>query len=165
MSGMEQAPTRSAVLELKGERVVVGEAYDFLDEKRLLLAAELLRQLEAGVNKADRAQPAGAAGRHHPAVPAAQIAPHRVHLFGAAAAFHVLVGGWSVVAAGLAWLADRMRSGFGRHTAPVLVVPQLDAGEAAVIVSILCLVGLGARASFVVITVIPVVILLTIWCA
>ncbi|MEA3275302.1 MAG: efflux RND transporter permease subunit [Pseudomonadota bacterium] len=37
--------------------------------------------------------------------------------------------------------------------------------EAAVIVSILCLVGLGARAAFVVITVIPVVILLTIWWA
>jgi multidrug efflux pump subunit AcrB len=37
--------------------------------------------------------------------------------------------------------------------------------EAAVIVSILCLVGLGARAAFVVITIIPVVILLTIWWA
>ena len=37
--------------------------------------------------------------------------------------------------------------------------------EAAFIVSILCLVGLGARAAFVVITVIPVVILLTIWWA
>jgi len=37
--------------------------------------------------------------------------------------------------------------------------------EAAVIVSILCLVGLGTRAAFVVITVIPVVILLTIWWA
>jgi len=37
--------------------------------------------------------------------------------------------------------------------------------EAAVIVSILCLVGLGMRAAFVVITVIPVVILLTIWWA
>ena len=35
--------------------------------------------------------------------------------------------------------------------------------EAAVIVSILCLIGLGARAAFVVISVIPVVILLTIW--
>jgi V/A-type H+-transporting ATPase subunit D len=45
MNGMQQAPTRSAILELKSERVVVGEAYDFLDEKRLLLAAELLRQL------------------------------------------------------------------------------------------------------------------------
>ncbi len=41
----EQAPTRAAVLELKAEHVVVGEAYDFLDEKRLLLAAELLQQL------------------------------------------------------------------------------------------------------------------------
>ncbi|MDH3899648.1 MAG: V-type ATP synthase subunit D [Gammaproteobacteria bacterium] len=45
MNGIQQAPTRSAVLELKAERLVVGEAYDFLDEKRLLLAAELLRQL------------------------------------------------------------------------------------------------------------------------
>lgn len=41
----EQAPTRAAVLELKAERVIVEEAYDFLDEKRLLLAAELLAQL------------------------------------------------------------------------------------------------------------------------
>ncbi|MGA7979364.1 MAG: efflux RND transporter permease subunit, partial [Chromatiaceae bacterium] len=37
--------------------------------------------------------------------------------------------------------------------------------EAAIIVSILCLVGLGARAAFVVISVIPVVIVLTIWWA
>ena len=37
--------------------------------------------------------------------------------------------------------------------------------EAAIIVSVLCLVGLGARAAFVVITVIPVVIVLTIWWA
>jgi multidrug efflux pump subunit AcrB len=37
--------------------------------------------------------------------------------------------------------------------------------EATVIVAILCLVGLGYRAAFVVITVIPVVILLTIWWA
>lgn len=37
--------------------------------------------------------------------------------------------------------------------------------EATAIVSVLCLVGLGARAAFVVITVIPVVILLTIWWA
>jgi V/A-type H+-transporting ATPase subunit D len=43
--GPDQAPTRAAVLELRADRVVVEEAYDFLDEKRLLLAAELLRQL------------------------------------------------------------------------------------------------------------------------
>jgi V/A-type H+-transporting ATPase subunit D len=43
--GPEQAPTHAAVLELKAERTVVGEAYEFLDEKRLLLAAELLQQL------------------------------------------------------------------------------------------------------------------------
>jgi multidrug efflux pump subunit AcrB len=37
--------------------------------------------------------------------------------------------------------------------------------EAALIVSVLCLIGLGARAAFVVIAIIPVVILLTIWWA
>jgi V/A-type H+-transporting ATPase subunit D len=39
------APTRSAVLQLREEHDVILEAYDFLDEKRLLLAAEVLRQL------------------------------------------------------------------------------------------------------------------------
>jgi V/A-type H+-transporting ATPase subunit D len=43
--GPEQTTTLAAVLELKAEREVVGEAYTFLDEKRLLLAAELLQQL------------------------------------------------------------------------------------------------------------------------
>jgi len=46
MSGPVQAPTRAAVLALKAEQVVVEEAYVFLDEKRLLLASELLRQLD-----------------------------------------------------------------------------------------------------------------------
>ena len=45
MSTLRTVPTRSAVLELNAERLVVSEAYNFLDEKRLLLAAELLRQL------------------------------------------------------------------------------------------------------------------------
>lgn len=38
-------PTPSAALELKEERKLVQEGYDFLDEKRLLLASELLREL------------------------------------------------------------------------------------------------------------------------
>ncbi len=38
-------------------------------------------------------------------------------------------------------------------------------GEAAVAVAILCLIGLGARAAFVVITVIPIVVLITVWSA
>jgi len=45
MIGPGQAPTQAAVLELRNEQVVVKEAYVFLDEKRLLLASELLRQL------------------------------------------------------------------------------------------------------------------------
>lgn len=45
MIGPGQAPTQAAVLELKNEQEVVREAYVFLDEKRLLLASELFRQL------------------------------------------------------------------------------------------------------------------------
>ncbi|MDX1697945.1 MAG: V-type ATP synthase subunit D [Thiohalobacterales bacterium] len=54
MTGQEQAPTHAAVVELREERVVVREAYDFLDEKRLLLAAEILQQLERYEALADR---------------------------------------------------------------------------------------------------------------
>jgi len=46
MNGLDTTPTRTALLELKDERIVVNEAYEFLDEKRLLLAAEILHQLE-----------------------------------------------------------------------------------------------------------------------
>ena len=45
MLANEQAPTRSAILQMRDEQDIILEAYDFLDEKRLLLAAELLRQL------------------------------------------------------------------------------------------------------------------------
>jgi len=43
----ELTPTRSAYLELREERVSMEEGYRFLDEKRLVLAAEILRQLES----------------------------------------------------------------------------------------------------------------------
>lgn len=46
MTGPGQAPTRAAVIELRDERTVVNEAYNFLDEKRLLLAAEIIRQID-----------------------------------------------------------------------------------------------------------------------
>jgi V/A-type H+-transporting ATPase subunit D len=45
MLNENQPATRSALLALQQEHAVVKEAYDFLDEKRLLLAGELLRQL------------------------------------------------------------------------------------------------------------------------
>lgn len=40
------SPTRSAVIELKDERRAMHEGYVFLDEKCLLLAGEILRELE-----------------------------------------------------------------------------------------------------------------------
>jgi V/A-type H+/Na+-transporting ATPase subunit D len=43
---MDVTPTRSAVLELSDERRAMHEGYVFLDEKCLLLAAEMLRGLE-----------------------------------------------------------------------------------------------------------------------
>lgn len=42
----EITPTRTAALELKEERRAMREGYEFLDEKRLLLAAEMLRELK-----------------------------------------------------------------------------------------------------------------------
>lgn len=41
----EITPTRTAALELKEEQRAMREGYEFLDEKRLLLAAEMLREL------------------------------------------------------------------------------------------------------------------------
>ncbi len=43
---MEITPTRSALLEARDERHVMGEGFRFLDEKRMLLAAEMVRQVE-----------------------------------------------------------------------------------------------------------------------
>lgn len=43
----EVTPTRSAALELADERQLMRQGYEFLDEKRMLLAAEMLRQLRA----------------------------------------------------------------------------------------------------------------------
>lgn len=43
----EDTPTRSAALALADERGVMRQGYEFLDEKRMLLAAEILRQLRA----------------------------------------------------------------------------------------------------------------------
>lgn len=40
------SPTQSAARELKEERQLVREGYDFLDEKRLLLASALLQELD-----------------------------------------------------------------------------------------------------------------------
>jgi V/A-type H+/Na+-transporting ATPase subunit D len=41
------SPTRSAFLELKEERQVVREGFEFLDEKRVILAQEMLKRLQA----------------------------------------------------------------------------------------------------------------------
>lgn len=42
----EVAPTRSAAIELADERRLMRQGYQFLDEKRTLLAAEMLRQMK-----------------------------------------------------------------------------------------------------------------------
>lgn len=46
MAELSRAPTasRSALLELKDELNLVNDGYEFLDEKRILLAAEIIRQ-------------------------------------------------------------------------------------------------------------------------
>ena len=47
MTGTSLSPTRSAFLELKEERQLVREGFEFLDEKRVILAQEMLRRLRA----------------------------------------------------------------------------------------------------------------------
>ena len=63
----EITPTRSAVLELDEERRAMREGYRFLDEKRLLLASEMLAELKRYEFAArvfnDRLREAGAALR------------------------------------------------------------------------------------------------------
>ena len=53
--------TRSAFLELKDERNLINEGYDLLDQKRIMLAAEILRQLDRYRDMHDRYQ----AGHRH----------------------------------------------------------------------------------------------------
>jgi len=49
----EVAPTRSAALELADERKLMRQGYEFLDEKRTLLATEILRQLRIYEERSD----------------------------------------------------------------------------------------------------------------
>ena len=49
----EVAPTRSAAIELADERRLMRQGYQFLDEKRTLLAAEMLRQLKVYRTRTD----------------------------------------------------------------------------------------------------------------
>jgi V/A-type H+-transporting ATPase subunit D len=54
--GTETSPTRSAFLELQDERQVVREGFEFLDEKRVILAQEMLRRLDTFQLDRDRYQ-------------------------------------------------------------------------------------------------------------
>jgi len=50
----EVTPTRSAAIELADERKLMRQGYEFLDEKRMLLASEMLRQLRDYQERFDR---------------------------------------------------------------------------------------------------------------
>lgn len=73
MSDGRSTASRAALLELRQEREVVQEGHRFLDEKRILLAREILRRLEvyekaradmADAERAARKTLAQAVGRH-----------------------------------------------------------------------------------------------------
>jgi V/A-type H+-transporting ATPase subunit D len=50
----ELTPTRSTTMELADERKLMRQGYEFLDEKRMLLATEILRQLRVYQERAAR---------------------------------------------------------------------------------------------------------------
>ncbi|MEO5363325.1 MAG: V-type ATP synthase subunit D [Magnetococcus sp. DMHC-8] len=97
---MESTPTRSALLRAREERQVMGEGFRFLDEKRLLLAAEMARQFERY-----RQEREGWLQRHREAVAALQQALLRHGL-------HGLQVQWAPVDA-QAMLSQEMRRFFG----------------------------------------------------
>ena len=49
----EVTPTRSTAIELADERKLMRQGYEFLDEKRMLLATEILRQLKIYQQRSD----------------------------------------------------------------------------------------------------------------
>ena len=49
----EVTPTRSTAIELADERKLMRQGYEFLDEKRMLLATEMLRQLKLYQQRSD----------------------------------------------------------------------------------------------------------------
>ena len=50
----EVSPTRNAVIELADERRVMRQGYEFLDEKRMLLAGEMVRQMREYQQRSDQ---------------------------------------------------------------------------------------------------------------
>jgi len=50
----EITPTHSAAMELADERKLMRQGYEFLDEKRMLLASEMLRQMRDYKERSDR---------------------------------------------------------------------------------------------------------------
>lgn len=46
LQGREVSPTRATAMALRDEEKLIREGYEFLDEKRMLLAQELLRQMK-----------------------------------------------------------------------------------------------------------------------
>jgi V/A-type H+-transporting ATPase subunit D len=53
MQVREVTPTRSTAIELADERKLMRQGYEFLDEKRMLLATEILRQLKIYQHRSD----------------------------------------------------------------------------------------------------------------
>ncbi|MBF0190750.1 MAG: V-type ATP synthase subunit D [Magnetococcales bacterium] len=73
---MEITPTRSALLESRDERLVMREGYRFLDEKRLLLATEIIQQFTRYREVSERYQ----AQHHHTATSLSNaVALHGLH--------------------------------------------------------------------------------------
>jgi len=50
----EVTPTRSAAMELADERKLMRQGYEFLDEKRMLLASQMLQQMRNYQERSDR---------------------------------------------------------------------------------------------------------------
>jgi V/A-type H+/Na+-transporting ATPase subunit D len=142
----EASPTRSAVIELKDERRAMHEGYVFLDEKCLLLAGEILRQLQ---RHAALQSTLGAAQER--AVSALQAAVARHGLRGLQVAPAAGGAGWRLQRAGTALmgvklLAVQLQGAADAPPPAVEASPELDTCRAAHAALIAAAVPLAAVA-------------------
>lgn len=121
------SPTRSAVIEMKDERRAMHEGYVFLDEKCLLLAGEILRQLHtharlqhelAALHDAAAAALQAAVARHG-LRDLAVYPPTRLSSAPVQIAAHTLMG---VQLQSATWVADE-----AAHEKPVMPSPEAEA--------------------------------------
>jgi len=120
--GRQSSPTRSVYLELKEERDLIREGYEFLDEKRMIVAQEMLRRLRKWESMRDEYQ-----ARYTDAVAALAAAVARHGLDGLMVYPQVKLSGWSASIEHRRFLGVELLAGGAPRTASEPSAPPVIA--------------------------------------